>query len=423
MRTASLRDEDRLIIVRRLDLGGISARASATEWSSRLEGKFRDARPIAVRFDEPAAASAESVFFPDRHEPWLILAERTATSRPCAEWYWRAALPGWRAELPPDETLRLCFATLAAAGGLPLTVRLGIRLHARGGLTTLLRSLRPGDVARIGPPFQFAEADEVMAEIPPDDIPAGLVSVLSADETALVADWGGDDRRCRWLAAVHLVRIGGTAAALAPQAVATELAIRVLVRAWIGASAPGRALLDGRHQPSPAPPGKTPPAPPAPTLRPPVVGETSDRGNRTQLGGLFFAVPLLVRAGLPPFIAHLARAEAPFYGWHVLHGIGRHARARPDDPLMQLMADLPAPAPPVARWLLAANRLALRLSGLRLRPLVRRPARVSVNPTHISVWFQPGDADVRVRCAGLDLDPGWVRWLGRVITYYYDGDD
>jgi hypothetical protein len=28
-------------------------------------------------------------------------------------------------------------------------------------------------------------------------------------------------------------------------------------------------------------------------------------------------------------------------------------------------------------------------------------------------------ADVRVRRAGLDLDPGWVPWLGRVVLHHY----
>jgi hypothetical protein len=27
--------------------------------------------------------------------------------------------------------------------------------------------------------------------------------------------------------------------------------------------------------------------------------------------------------------------------------------------------------------------------------------------------------DIEVRRAGLDLDPGWVPWLGRVVTFGY----
>jgi hypothetical protein len=30
--------------------------------------------------------------------------------------------------------------------------------------------------------------------------------------------------------------------------------------------------------------------------------------------------------------------------------------------------------------------------------------------------------ELPLRCAGLDLDPGWVPWLGRVVGYRYDLD-
>jgi hypothetical protein len=33
--------------------------------------------------------------------------------------------------------------------------------------------------------------------------------------------------------------------------------------------------------------------------------------------------------------------------------------------------------------------------------------------------FDVRRADVRIRKAGLDLDPGWVPWLGRVLSFHY----
>ena len=87
------------------------------------------------------------------------------------------------------------------------------------------------------------------------------------------------------------------------------------------------------------------------------------------------------------------------------------------------LADLPQPGPRVARWLLASNRLVRRQARLSLRQLIARPARVTVSPTHISVVFRSGDADIRIRCAALDLDLGWVPWLGRTIGFHFNRED
>ena len=55
-----------------------------------------------------------------------------------------------------------------------------------------------------------------------------------------------------------------------------------------------------------------------------------------------------------------------------------------------------------------------------LADLVRRPGRVIATRTHIDVFFDPRHVEMRVRRAGLDLDPGWVPWLGRVVLFHYE---
>lgn len=70
-------------------------------------------------------------------------------------------------------------------------------------------------------------------------------------------------------------------------------------------------------------------------------------------------------------------------------------------------------------WLIAARRWCRRFARIGLSELVCRAGRVSQMRTHIDVLFDHRQADVRVRKAGLDLNPGWVAWLGRVVTFYY----
>ncbi len=53
--------------------------------------------------------------------------------------------------------------------------------------------------------------------------------------------------------------------------------------------------------------------------------------------------------------------------------------------------------------------------------LLQHAANVSVSPSHLDIHFQLSDVDIGIRMAGLDINPGWIPWLGRVVTYHYDG--
>lgn len=60
-----------------------------------------------------------------------------------------------------------------------------------------------------------------------------------------------------------------------------------------------------------------------------------------------------------------------------------------------------------------------RREGLTFQGLARRPGRMVVGPTHVDVFFRLDQTDVRIRRLGLDVTPGWVPWLSRVITFHY----
>lgn len=51
--------------------------------------------------------------------------------------------------------------------------------------------------------------------------------------------------------------------------------------------------------------------------------------------------------------------------------------------------------------------------------VARRPGRITAETGWIEVHLAVGDTDLAVRRAGLDLDPGWVGWLGAVVRYRY----
>lgn len=412
LRTASLGDETRFIVVRRMNLGSMPLRASATHWSRRIEEVFRSTPPVAVRFDGAGAAEANAVFFENAHEPWLTLAERLAANEGCPEWFWRPAVPRWDPASPVDETLRQCFRQLAEQGGLALTLVLGLRLQAQAVLPVLLRALEPADLAPLRAELASDSYDQF------EDRPPPRAESSPRNEAEFAVRWGARDVRTHWLASLVLARstASGATNALSPSLASTLVpeVLHHLVKEWTEPTT--------RESTPVAAPPIEPPGPnriPEKTEGAAALSLAPTDHTVTRAGGLFFAVPLLAHAGLARHLATLAEGPREVLPWQILRLALRHARVPANDPLHRALESVPPVVEPVGRWLLAAHREAVRLTGLTLRQLITRPALVSLSPTHIDVLFRPGDADIRIRSAGLDFDPGWVPWLGRVIAFHY----
>ena len=52
--------------------------------------------------------------------------------------------------------------------------------------------------------------------------------------------------------------------------------------------------------------------------------------------------------------------------------------------------------------------------------LLSLTATVRHNPSHVDLYTNPGNVRIEVRLAGLDINPGWLLWLGRVVTFHYE---
>ncbi|WP_138469265.1 hypothetical protein [Poseidonocella sp. HB161398] len=70
--------------------------------------------------------------------------------------------------------------------------------------------------------------------------------------------------------------------------------------------------------------------------------------------------------------------------------------------------------------MLSAQCAVSAATGMGWRPLARLPGRICVTPTHVDVTYDARDLRLPVRLAGFDLNPGWVPWLGRVVSFHYD---
>lgn len=220
-------------------------------------------------------------------------------------------------------------------------------------------------------------------------------------------------------------------AALLVGACAPELAGDPVARSAAGADlqaptvpdAPGAAVAD---------------ASPEPAAREPAGLEPVVR--TTGAGGLLYLLHLVVRRELP---VRLADPDHPLAGrplCDVLGALGRRlSGCGPDDAAVlafhgRLDAE-PAPVPFAETERDAVDELAAELRGALaaalpdraaatppdelLASVVRRPAVISGEPGWIEITFAAELADVDIRRVGLDLDPGYLPFLGCVVRFRY----
>jgi hypothetical protein len=187
-----------------------------------------------------------------------------------------------------------------------------------------------------------------------------------------------------------------------------------------------------------------------PGAGPPVYAERS--GVATEFGGLPFLLHMVERCGLPERAAGGELADAGLV--RVLYEIGTRILGRilgtgaAPDPEDAALACLCGRAP-IAGWrsgldpgelpaaagqltdgeterLIAALRAALEPSELAAAPeeellaaVCRRQGRVVAEPGWIDVQLDLVEVSTDVRRAGLDLDLGYLPWLGCVVRFVY----
>ena len=64
-------------------------------------------------------------------------------------------------------------------------------------------------------------------------------------------------------------------------------------------------------------------------------------------------------------------------------------------------------------------RFVRQYSHLNLRQVVKRPGYVNVTDTHVDILYDLQHTDLNIRIGGLDINPGWVPWLRRVVQFHY----
>ena len=141
----------------------------------------------------------------------------------------------------------------------------------------------------------------------------------------------------------------------------------------------------------------------------------------TRWGGVLFLINALRRLDVEALLA-TAGPEA-LTGWRMLYDLGVAFGMPPDEPIALVLSqsdlDTTTPQYLLAETMAAIEALYHQPDGLWPLPLEQR-AQLWASETHLDLDLETTSIDLALRLSGLDLDPGWVPWLGRVVRFHYD---
>jgi hypothetical protein len=113
----------------------------------------------------------------------------------------------------------------------------------------------------------------------------------------------------------------------------------------------------------------------------------------------------------------LSSGSLPLAAWH-----GRRPSGLPTARGVRRGALVPARPWARLAWERALARWLRTFAALRLPDVVRRIGTLAASATHLELTLPLRSVDIRIRAAGLDVDPGWVPWLGRIVRFHYAGE-
>jgi hypothetical protein len=419
------------------------------------------AEQIVTTLREAVGSRAGAVVYPRTLDALVDLLVSVAQGDLSRAWAWAQVglLPAGVDPSSPDAAVHAlgsrrdlaCAALVAAAvrGPVPLTAA-GWAAVARDVAGLVPAGSRPGDATRRpGPPTVRVLATPVARRLPEADIAA----LPSADRLAvarLLLLCSAPALACStpMLLAVDAALTRPGSVALPPErfpgAGDRDPAMRTSADHRVGVPGPrgGAGSADGG-----APTDRVATHPPARPIGeeggtedgrgvggdpdPAPDGAAARAGDASPAAGVLFLIPVVTALELPDSTAAAAPTGRPFdvlLAWLA----ARLGELPLDDPAVRVLAGQPTeriepPGPDdeptlavlaadVRGWLLA--RLGLAPDD-DLRWLWRRPARIAAEPGWVEATFDLDDVDTRIRGAGLDLDPGFVWWLGAVVRYRY----
>ena len=155
---------------------------------------------------------------------------------------------------------------------------------------------------------------------------------------------------------------------------------------------------------------------------------TEFSGQHTDYAGLIYLLNLLTYLHLP---AYLPRYNNPDFPHLLLHNTALRLGVPKTDPILTVFADYIGTdytqrenqstllVAQLVAWYSALRHWLRRHTPLTLKALIHRPGILALTPTHLDLTFNLTQVDIHIRRVGLDLNPGWLPWFGRVVQFHY----
>lgn len=222
----------KVVVVKQVDLSGLIPSPTPSNLPQVVETVVQRMVATATSAEDPAAATAQMVYFKDDSAVIQSLAQRVASSKPTTEWFWPSVVKGWTPNTPVDRAIPLLIErAVTSSGGIVTLAQVVETFASTGVLDKLLERLSPSDGRALLKAIGWTES-MVHGDTPHNaDLESLAPQVPSHAQTLVqrwVGKWGGDvrDPRALWLGAMVLVadRSGRAATAQLPDVVKVWLA-------------------------------------------------------------------------------------------------------------------------------------------------------------------------------------------------------
>jgi hypothetical protein len=411
-RNLPLSDQGRVLLIRRLALGRIAARASPQAVALQIERAAGHLASTAVAFASPLAASADVVVIPGRTEALMHLARLHARGIRPAEWFWPHLAPAWHPDASRAENW---VHLLEAAHTLPespiAAAAVVNEIVTAGKAEELLHAIPaprahqwlhragfqpdPSDTSFEATRFAVRRLSPRMAGVfrpfpnrfPLDDRSVWLGTLLAVHELPSRAGHPGlamDLRRCLEPSfRSHTASSSVPSEATDARGRSIHHPARNRTKPWL-VDEPGAGksqspsedrfpsqtsvtrhdssarLIAASAQPAIFPGGRNeseyPLEPGAGAAVEPGRGRPKESpetlGKTTTCAGLLFLVPILERLGIAPWLERHPRLLEAAFPAQLLLSLGRRGGLQDDDPLRLAIEEIAAdkPLPPLTDW-------------------------------------------------------------------------
>lgn len=461
-------DDDRLLVVRRLDLGRLPVGAHPDVWQDRARARLMERVAAAVHAASPGAQRAEAVWFASEAEARALLLGELAAGRTPFGWFWRLALPDWRgaalaewlsyllaaAEREPEQLIELARAVVKAVAAGHLVRLLAALPKGGASYAPMPRRVWQDGNAGEAPlaPYPAGEPRAALAGTPAADhfehLPAAIRLMLIQIVRLAPPDAPGAHAMARLVVAADRPEL-----AARPALLAHRTALLLDQAAALTAPAPddGIGSRPLRDTPLVLPADVSRPAsrqtraadPALGTAARPAAPRAPDDGARataepagphadeeavyrperaSAAAGLWLLVRPLARMGLETWLEARPQLAAAGFARTLLRHIAERQRIDGTDPLFGLLPDRAGAESAddlLSAWRIGLDRWLRRRTRRTLAHVVKRRGWLSPHETGVSVRFRVEQADIALRLRALDVDPGWVPWLGMSVAYRF----